>query len=90
MFNDTQCKQAKAGKKPLKLSEEKGLYLLIATAGAKYWRMDYRFAGKRKTLALGVYPEALLKRVFHGVVEHWIAPDNKTPGRARRCSKNVT
>jgi integrase len=33
-----------------------GMYLLVK-AGGKYWRMDYRFAGKRKTLALGVYPE---------------------------------
>ena len=30
------------------------MYLLV-TAGGKYWRMDYRFAEKRKTLALGVY-----------------------------------
>lgn len=33
-----------------------GMYLLVK-AGGKYWRMDYRFAGKRKTLALGVYPQ---------------------------------
>ena len=36
-----------------------GLYLLVKAAG-KYWRMDYRFANKRKTLALGVYPAASL------------------------------
>ena len=24
--------------------------------GGKYWRLSYRFAGKQKTLALGVYP----------------------------------
>ncbi|MCW9016242.1 MAG: integrase arm-type DNA-binding domain-containing protein, partial [Kangiellaceae bacterium] len=44
-----------------KLSDEKGLYLLITATGAKYWRFDYRFAGKRKTLAIGVYPEISLK-----------------------------
>lgn len=32
-----------------------GMYLLV-NAGGKYFRMDYRFADKRKTLALGVYP----------------------------------
>jgi integrase len=32
-----------------------GLYILVKEAG-KYWRMDYRFLGKAKTLALGVYP----------------------------------
>ena len=36
-----------------------GMYLLVK-AGGKYWRMDYAYAGKRKTLALGVYPEVSL------------------------------
>ena len=36
-----------------------GMYLLVK-AGNKYWRMDYRFADKRKTLALGVYPAVSL------------------------------
>ena len=38
-----------------------GMYLLV-NAGSKYWRMDYRFADKRKTLALGVYPEVSLAK----------------------------
>lgn len=38
-----------------------GMYLLV-NAGGKYWRMDYRFAGKRKTLALGVYPAVSLAK----------------------------
>ena len=36
-----------------------GLYLHVKDAG-KYWRMAYRFAGKQKTLALGVYPDVSL------------------------------
>src|ERR1035437_2920707 len=36
-----------------------GMYLLVTTGG-KYWRMDYHFADKRKTLALGVYPAVSL------------------------------
>lgn len=36
-----------------------GMYLLVK-AGGKYWRMDYRFTNKRKTLALGVYPAVSL------------------------------
>ena len=38
-----------------------GMYVLV-NAGGKYWRMDYRFAGKRKTLALGVYPAVSLAK----------------------------
>jgi hypothetical protein len=37
------------------------MYLLVRTAG-KYWRMDYRHIGKRKTLALGVYPDVSLAK----------------------------
>tara|TARA_B100000575_G_scaffold126907_1_gene101143 strand:+ start:220 stop:528 length:309 start_codon:yes stop_codon:yes gene_type:complete len=48
--------RAKAKDKPYKLSDQGGLYLLITSSG-KYWRYNYRFAGKRKTLAVGVYPE---------------------------------
>lgn len=42
-----------------KHSDGGGMYLLVK-AGGKYWRMDYRFAGKRKTLALGIYPAVSL------------------------------
>lgn len=54
-----EAKNAKPADKPYKLAAGKGLYLLVSQTG-KYWRMDYRFDGKRKTLALGVYPEILL------------------------------
>lgn len=42
-----------------KHSDAYGLYLHVTKAG-KYWRMAYRFAGKQKTLALGVYPDVTL------------------------------
>jgi integrase len=38
-----------------------GMYLLVNASG-KYWRMDYRFADKRKTLSLGVYPSISLAK----------------------------
>jgi len=38
-----------------------GMYLLVNASG-KYWRMDYRFADKRKTLSLGVYPSVSLAK----------------------------
>jgi integrase len=55
MLTDTTTRQAKPKDKPYKLSDSGGLYLLVNTTG-KYWRLNYRFAGKQKTLALGVYP----------------------------------
>jgi len=42
-----------------KYADGGGMYLLVTQAG-KYWRLDYRYLGKRKTLALGVYPAVSL------------------------------
>ena len=56
-----QIKSALYKEKDYKLYDEKGLYLLIKKNGHKYWRFKYRFFGKQKTLALGVYPEVSLK-----------------------------
>ena len=61
MLTNAACKNAKIVEKNYKLSDSKGLYLLIHKNGSKYFRFDYRFAGRRKTLALGVYPEISLK-----------------------------
>ena len=46
--------------KPYKLADGEGMYLLVQPDGALYWRMDYRFNGKRGTLAFGVYPDVSL------------------------------
>jgi len=46
----------KAESAPFKLADGGGLYLLVKPNGTKSWRMDYRFAGKRKTLSIGAYP----------------------------------
>ncbi|GAV19913.1 putative prophage CPS-53 integrase [Mariprofundus micogutta] len=48
------------GKRQVRLSDGGGLYLQVTNAG-KYWRMNYRFGGKQKTLAIGVYPSVTLK-----------------------------
>lgn len=47
-------------KRAYKLSDEKGLFLFITPNGSKYWRYKYRFGGKEKKLAFGVYPEVSL------------------------------
>ena len=54
------CKKANAVGK--KLTDGNGMYLLVHKNGSKYWRMDYRFEGKRKTMALGVWPETTLTK----------------------------
>jgi hypothetical protein len=46
---------------PGKHADGGGLYLEITEAGGSYWRLKYRFAGKEKRLAFGVYPTVGLK-----------------------------
>ena len=60
-LTDTFVRQAKHSGRAAgdKHADGHGLYLLVRAAG-KYWRWDYRHAGKRKTLALGVYPAVSL------------------------------
>ncbi|MEW6290682.1 MAG: tyrosine-type recombinase/integrase [Thermodesulfobacteriota bacterium] len=59
-LTDTAIRNAKIKEKQYKLADDKGLYLLVNKSG-KYFRFDYRFGDKRKTLALGVYPDVKLK-----------------------------
>jgi integrase len=61
MLTDVAVKTAKPGTKLQKLSDSGGLQLWVYPDGAKRWRLAYRFAGKQKTLALGVYPKVALK-----------------------------
>jgi integrase len=56
----THIRNAKPKAKAYKLSDGGGMYLLVKPDGARYWRLDYRFSGKRRTLALGVYPTVTL------------------------------
>ena len=59
-LNVPQIKNAKPAVKPYKLADGGGLYLLINSNGSKYWRLKYRYGGKEKVLALGVYPDVSL------------------------------
>ncbi len=64
-----------------------GMYLLVKPSG-KYWRMDYRYANKRKTLALGVYPAVTLAkaRERRGIARQQLA-DGIDPGVVKKAQK---
>src|SRR5512142_1101323 len=57
-LTDSAIRNTKPATKPIKLSDGEGMYLLLNPNGSRWWRFDYRFAEKRKTLSLGTYPEA--------------------------------
>jgi len=56
-----EVKNAKAGLKPKRLYDERGLYLEVSPNGGKWWRFKYRIDGKEKRLSLGVFPDVGLK-----------------------------
>ena len=60
-LTDVSVRGAKAVDKPLKLFDERGLFLLVTPSGGKWWRLKYRFEGKEKSLSLGTYPDTPLK-----------------------------
>ena len=65
------------------------MYLLVNAAG-KYWRFDYRFLGKRKTLALGVYPDVSLAKARTRRQEaRELLAEGIDPGAAKRDAKNA-
>jgi hypothetical protein len=59
-LTDASIRNAKPGEKPIKLFDERSLYLEISPTGGKWWRLKYRFSGKEKRLSLGVYPDVSL------------------------------
>ena len=88
MLNDTRVRNAKAADRPVKLSDSGGLYLLIQPHGSKLWRLAYRFGGKQKTLAIGVYPTITLKHAREKRDEaKRLLADNIDPSTQRRLDK---
>ena len=61
MLTDTAVRNAKPGPKAVKLFDGGGLYLEVAPAGGKWWRLKYRHGGKEKRISFGVYPDVSLK-----------------------------
>jgi Arm DNA-binding domain len=84
----TAVHQVKAQAKPFKMQDGGGLYLLVTSNGSRYWRYDYRFAVKRKTLALGVYPDTSLAaaRKLHQTARETLAK-GIDPSEAKRIER---
>jgi integrase len=59
-LTDTAIKKSKPEARAFKMTDGGGLFLLVQPSGSKYWRLAYRFEGKQKLLALGVYPDVPL------------------------------
>lgn len=89
-LTDTRIRNTKPKSKPYKLSDGGGMYLLVKPDGGRYWRLDYRFVGKRRTLALGVYPTVTLSdaRTSRQEARRFLV-QNIDPGTAKKASKRA-
>ena len=61
-LTDTTITNAKPKDKKYKLFDGDGLFLLVMPNGSKRWRLKYRFNGKEKEYAIGIYPTITLKK----------------------------
>ena len=60
-LTDTSIRNSKSRQKQYKIFDGQGLFVMIHPNGSKYFRYRYKFEGKEKVMALGVYPETTLK-----------------------------
>jgi hypothetical protein len=60
MLSDTVVRNAKAREKPYKLSDGRGLYMLVNPSGSRWWRFKYLRNGKERGISFGVYPDVSL------------------------------
>ncbi len=68
-LTDLSIRNAKPGPRLQKLSDGRGLQLHITPAGSKLWRWAYRFDGKQKLMALGIYPDVSLAQARQAATE---------------------
>jgi integrase len=90
-LTDTFVRQVKHSGAPAgdKHTDGQGLFLLVKDGG-KYWRMSYRFTGKQKTLAFGVYPAVSLSKARKRRDEaRELLADGVDPGQAKRDDKRA-
>lgn len=87
-LSDTAVRNARPRQKAAKLFDGGGLYLKVDPTGSKYWRLKYRFDGKEKTLALGVYPEVTLAEA-RAERDKWrkVLKEGHDPGQRRKIER---
>jgi hypothetical protein len=87
-LTDVVVRKAKSSGKTCKLFDERGLYLEVSPNGCRWWRLKYRFGGREKRLALGVYPDVGLKDAREGRdAARKLLASGVDPGEHRKAQK---
>jgi len=87
-LTDTAIRRAATGKKPYKLYDSGGLFMIVSPSGGKWWRLKYRYQGKEKLLSLGLYPAVSLADArMRRDAERKKLADNIDPSINRKAAK---
>ena len=89
-LTDLAIRTAKPKENAYKLTDGGGLFLWVQPSGGKWWRYQYRFAGKQKLLAIGVYPDVSLSdaRERHAQARKTLAAGSD-PGEVKKEAKRL-
>ncbi|MCT7555358.1 tyrosine-type recombinase/integrase [Aliarcobacter butzleri] len=68
-LTELELKKAEKKDKDYNLSDGDGLYFVIRKNGSKFFRLDFRYGGKRLSMSLGVYPKTSLKEARDKTLE---------------------
>jgi integrase len=87
-LTDVAIKAARPRESPYKLSDGKGMFLLVNPNGSRWWRLKYRIGGKEKLLSFGCYPEVRLGEARKLRDEaRGLLRTNKDPAAVRKIEK---
>lgn len=85
-LTDAKVRALKPGDSKYKVSDGRGLYLLVTPAGGRSWKWTYRYEGKQREITLGPYPEVKLAAARDEVTELRRALlDGKDPAIGRKA-----
>ena len=87
-LTDLSIRSVKPTENLRKLSDGRGLQLWITPQGGRYWRVEYRHAGKRKLLAIGTYPDVSSEKARKAAdIARSQMADGQDPSEIRRQKK---
>ncbi len=87
-LTDTEVRNFKPTDKPYKVTDAKGLHLLVSPGGGKLWRWKYRYDGKEKLLSFGAYPDVSLAKAREKRDEaRRLQADGSDPSENRKVQK---
>ncbi|MGC1460278.1 MAG: integrase arm-type DNA-binding domain-containing protein [Steroidobacteraceae bacterium] len=90
MLSDAKVRASKSRDRPYKLSDGRGLYLLVNPSGGRLWRFRYRYAGVEKLLAMGKYPDTSLQKAREQRDEaRVVLAGGGDPGMKRKIEKTA-